>query len=279
MSTESEKTASSSTKKGNSKAGKKSGLKISARKPLKPIILFALIKLSGIGITEASGKLGGNVFSRTKGGTVIRNRVVPNNPQTIAQQAVRAIFGAISSAWRALSEIERNAWNEVAIDYPYQNALGETKILSGKALFQKLNNNRLYAGLAIADSPSAPAGTNAPVSTDSFDMENNSGGTTLTTAEVNVNLADDTDNVSIVVLEATAAMSQGVKNANNRFVRVMQMTATAGVAAFDFATEYQAIFGVPAAGSQVQIRAFSINPVTGEKSAVIKDSTVATNSL
>src|SRR3990172_5110235 len=99
MSTDNEKSGSGSKKKAPKSTKRPASIKMQVKKAIKPIILFALIKMSGVGITEASGKLGGQVFTRNKGGAVLRNRVVGTNPQTVAQQAVRAIFGAISSAW------------------------------------------------------------------------------------------------------------------------------------------------------------------------------------
>ena len=274
MATEAKKEAKQTKKSTSNKqkvalSGRKGGIK-----PKVATILFALIKMSGVGITEASGKLGGNVFSRSKGGAVLRNRVVGTNPQTVAQQMVRAIFGAISSAWRNLNDDQRAAWNAIAEDYPYQNRLGETKLLSGKALFQKLNNNLLYAGESLLTSPLAPEGVNAPVDLTSFSIERNIAGDGLSAGTVTIDLASAGDSTTIVVLEATPPLSPGIKNATPRFVRIEQMTATSSSANFNFASNYVAIFGVPAAGSQVQVRAFSVNPSTGEKSAAFKASTI-----
>lgn len=274
MATEAKKTGSDAPKKASKKPvktirGRKGGIK-----PKVATILFALIKLSGVGITEASGKLGGNVFSRSKGGAVLRNRVVGTNPQTVSQQMVRSIFGAISSAWRNLNDDQRAAWNGIAEDYPYQNRLGETKILSGKALFQKLNNNLLYAGENLLTSPLAPEGVNAPVDLTSLSIERNIAGDGLSVGTVTIDLATAGDSTTIVVLEATPPLSPGIKNATPRFVRIEQEVAASSTASFNFANNYVGLFGVPAAGTQVQVRAFSVNPATGEKSAAFKGSTI-----
>lgn len=246
----------------------------SKKKGVKQVLILALIKLSGIGVTEISGKAGGTVFSRGRGGAYVRNRVVPSNPQTVAQQAVRAIFGAISSAWRNLTAEQRDEWNAITADYPTQNRLGETKILSGKALFQKLNMNLLEAGQSLATSPSAPQGVNGPVSIKGVGIDVD-GSDLSATAEVD--LATAGDNSSIVVFEATPPLSPGVKNANAKFVRFYQMTAVSSVAkalAEPFGAAYVAVFGLPAVGSQIQLRVFSVNPATGEKSSVMKASTI-----
>lgn len=276
MSTESKKSGSGEKKKAVRKVkGKLSGPK-GGIKPKVVTILFALIKMSGIGITEISGKLGGNVFSRTKGGAVIRNRVVGTNPQTIAQQMVRAIFGAISSAWRSLNDEQRANWNAVAQDYPYQNRLGETKILSGKALFQKLNNNLLYAGESIIETPLAPQGVNAPIALDADDVELNVAGDDWESFDINVTLATPSDSTTLIVLEATPPLSPGVKNASARFVRISQVVAANSFGSFVSGAVYTDVFGLPAVGSQVQFRAFAVNPETGEKSALMSASSIVT---
>lgn len=238
------------------------------------VILFALIKMSGIGITEASGKLGGTVFSRGRGGAYVRNRVMPSNPQTMAQQAVRAAFGAISSAWRSLTQTQRDEWNAITADYPTKNRLGEEKILSGKALFQKLNMNLSLANQAIKLDPSAPEGVNGPISIDNFLPQIDQG---VLQMAADVDLATAGDNSTIVVFEATPPLSPGVKNANAKFVRFYQMVAVNSQAAAvspAFADAYTEVFGTPPVGSQIQLQVFSVNPATGEKSSVIKDSFV-----
>jgi len=48
---------------------------------------MAIIKFSAI-VSDARGKIGGNVFSRNKGGSYIRSYVKPINPSTPKQTQV-----------------------------------------------------------------------------------------------------------------------------------------------------------------------------------------------
>lgn len=249
-------------------------MKNSKKKGVKQVLILALIKMSGIGVTEISGKAGGTVFSRGRGGAYVRNRVVPSNPQTIAQQAVRAVFGAISSAWRTLTAEQREAWNAITSDYPTQNRLGETKILSGKALFQKLNMNLLEAGQSLATSPTAPQGVNGPVSVNLQNVGVEEGVFDL---GVNATLANSGDNTTQIVVEATPPLSPGVKNANSKFVRIAVETAVNSalqVSSTTLGSAYVEVFGLPPIGSQIQVRVFSVNPATGEKSSAMTDSNI-----
>ena len=46
----------------------------------------------GMMMTDASGKLGGQVFSKNRGGSYVRTKSTPVNRQSSAQMNVRGIF-------------------------------------------------------------------------------------------------------------------------------------------------------------------------------------------
>lgn len=100
---------------------------------------MALITLSSM-VSAARGSVGGTVFSRNKGGAYTRARTTPINRNTPAQSAVRANFGATSKSWSAdLTAGERTAWTSFAASNPLVNVLGASIIVSGLAMFMKLN--------------------------------------------------------------------------------------------------------------------------------------------
>src|SRR3989304_7368357 len=117
--------------------------------------MAALIKM-GAFVADISGKVGATIFPRNKGGSYAKNRVVPANPQSSFQANVRSLFTAITQAWSGLTSNQRTGWNSAVGDFPYQNRLGETKTLSGKALFQKLNENLLNVGESVIDDAPSP---------------------------------------------------------------------------------------------------------------------------
>ena len=124
---------------------------------------MALIKLTAI-VDNISGKLNGTVFAKNKGGHYMRSKSMPSNPKTSFQTAVRARFGAIAQLWGALTQAQRNAWNAMASEFPYTNRLGDTKILSGFALHQKLNTNLAIIGQSAVSNPPEPVSPNGIVS-------------------------------------------------------------------------------------------------------------------
>lgn len=76
------------------------------------------MKFSSAILTSASGKLGGAVASKARGGIkYFRALVTPSNPQSRAQSTVRAILSGLAGAWKSvLNNEERAAWTALARD-------------------------------------------------------------------------------------------------------------------------------------------------------------------
>ena len=66
---------------------------------------------------EASGRLGGMVFSRNKGGAYIRRHVTPTNPNSQKQRTVRERFATRSLEFRALPAATKAMWQEYTQTY------------------------------------------------------------------------------------------------------------------------------------------------------------------
>lgn len=97
----------------------------------------------GMMMTDGRGKLGGQVASKNRAGAYIRTKVTPVNPQTVAQQNIRQLFGSIASAWRSLTQAQINGWNEATEFWQRTDIFGDLKKPSGFALFQRLNTGLL----------------------------------------------------------------------------------------------------------------------------------------
>lgn len=97
----------------------------------------------GMMMTDGRGKLGGQVASKNRAGAYVRTKVTPVNPQTVAQQNIRQLFGSIASAWRSLNQEQINGWNEATEFWQTTDIFGDLKKPSGFALFQRLNTGLL----------------------------------------------------------------------------------------------------------------------------------------
>lgn len=91
-----------------------------------------------------SGKIGGLVFAHNRGGSYIRSLAIPTNPNTIFQQAVRTLMGALSSIWvDILDQAQRDSWDTYALNVLLPNRIGELVNVGGLGMFQRSNVSRL----------------------------------------------------------------------------------------------------------------------------------------
>ncbi len=87
-----------------------------------------------------SGALGGLVASHNKGGAYFRERVVPTNPNTPQQQAVRTQVAALASRWNSsMTQAQRDAWDTYAANVELTNRIGDPHNISGLAMFIRNN--------------------------------------------------------------------------------------------------------------------------------------------
>lgn len=122
------------------------------------------IKFGSI-VTDGSGKLGGHVYSKNRGGNYIRTNKVPSNPRTAAQILARSRFGIASAGWKDLSELQRNAWAEFAANNPFTDSLGDQRHLSASSAFTRSATNLLNVGVRPI---AVPADVNEAIIFDDF---------------------------------------------------------------------------------------------------------------
>lgn len=111
----------------------------------------------GMMMTDARGKLGGQVFSKNRSGAYVRTKVTPSNPRTRFQQENRSVLGSVSSGWSNLTSEQRSAWNNAVEQWQKTNVFGDLQKPSGKNLFTSLNKVIIqhFAGADILVSPPA----------------------------------------------------------------------------------------------------------------------------
>src|SRR5512142_963931 len=102
-----------------------------------------------------SGKIGLQVAYRGRYGLIRRAWVVPSNPNTLAQQQVRANLLAQSKAYDALTDAQQEAWINAAMLVQSKGTLGQSGPLTGLQLFTKVNCSLLAIGSATVTAPPA----------------------------------------------------------------------------------------------------------------------------
>lgn len=217
-------------------------------------------------VVDGRNKIGGQVASKNRGGSYLRTKVTPTNPQTAAQSNVRSAFTSLSQIWRTLTQAQRNAWNAAVTDWQRTDIFGDIKSPSGFNLYMRLNQNLLLIGEAMIDVPPLAEGVANP-------------------GVVSVTAAAGTPALSIVfaetpvqanttmVVEATPPMSAGRNFVKSNFRKIAQVAA-AGTSPFNALTAYQAKFGDPVAGQKITVRLKCVSEITGETSQYSVASTI-----
>jgi hypothetical protein len=210
----------------------------------------------GMVVTEASGKLGGHVFARNRGGAYARTKVTPVNPQTTYQQQARTLLSSFSQAWRGLNQAERDSFNSAVSDFARTDIFGDLRNPTGKNLFTLLNINLSLAGVGPISVAPTPQGV------ESVEL------TGLTVDEANTELEvafSGTTVASSILVFATDPLSPGVEFAKNRY-RLIGALAGNAASPSNIWSIYSSRFGEPAVGSKVFVRLQSVNLTTGQTS-------------
>jgi len=222
---------------------------------------MALIKFGAL-ITDFSGKIGGTIFSKNRGGSYAKNRVVPNNPATPSQSLVRGRFGSLSSQWRTLTQAQRDSFTAATGNFPKSNRIGDTIQLAGNALFVALNSALLAVGEAIITSAPAAAGVTE------FLITSLTSALTDTASRLKVS-ADAIDPElqadMLVQVFATPPVSPGISNLNSKFKQIGIFSASQLSTPVELGNQWSAVFGEFVIGARIGVRLVPVNITTGEQ--------------
>lgn len=103
-------------------------------------------------VASGSGSFGGTTVSRNRYGMYMRSRVVPVNPGTEFQSAVRAVFAQLIDAWTTvLTDAQRSGWATYAANVPLIGSLGNQQFVTGQNMYVRSNSARIQGGFARVD--------------------------------------------------------------------------------------------------------------------------------
>lgn len=208
-------------------------------------------------VADMRNKLNGTVFSKNRYGAYARTKVTPVNPQSDAQQLVRGRFGARSASWRGLTEAQRQSWIDGAASFPTFDIFGNSKILSGQALYGKLNLNLAQAGQAAIASCPAPVAVPSLVSvTLTVDVSGS-------VFEADFGIAAVPAGFSLAIF-ATPNYGAGISFVKNKYRFMIVEPAATAINPVDLFATYLAQFGAPTAAQKVSVRAFLVSNTTGQ---------------
>jgi len=224
---------------------------------------MAKVKLNGASVI--SGTIGGQVYSRNRGGAYIRQWVKPINPNTTAQSATRSLFANLSNNWRALTEAERTTWNVGSANFPKTDRIGETIVLSGQQLFMSFNRNQQSAGNVQVNTCPAPITVPTPVFA----------AVTLDITQFLVGFTPDPVNAGeTLIVSCSHPVSSGVTFASKSWMKQVTTLPAASVSPDDIFDAYNVVFGVGSiqVGAKIFVNMHIIDRVTGISSATVQAS-------
>jgi hypothetical protein len=221
----------------------------------------------GNGIAEIRGSIAGNTYSRGSYGAYIRNRVTPANPNTIAQQSVRANLAQVAQGWSGLTEAQRSQWNTQAPNFSQTNIFGQGQNLTGFNLYGKINKNILEIGGATV---TVPPVISSVTNLSSLTVTADTTAGTMSTAFAPAIPADQT-----MVVWATAPQSAGKQFVKSEY-RVIDTLTVADSSPNDLATSYIAKFGaLPQVGQKVFVKMIPVITLKGLKGTQLASSDIA----
>ena len=222
---------------------------------------MGLIKFGG-GVTAISGKIGGTVYARNRGGAYARNWAKPTNTPTEKQSLQRLGFGNVSKDWSALSKALQTDWDSLASTMTRINRLGDAYTPTGRQVYLESSNNLRQIGLSPLTTP--------PITS----LQPTIDGTPVLVLE---EAASVIDSITINGLAAQSGISYVVEatkpfaDLKTNFTNDYRQVATGNTAtAISFIASYIAAYGdsMPL-GAQVAVRLKYVDSQTGWASPMV----------
>ncbi len=95
---------------------------------------------------DARGSAFGLTASSVRGGHIMKKKARPSTKYEPYQNRARAILGWLSRQWGDLTTIQRNSWDEWALDHPGTDKFGDPFIMAGFNAFMMLNHHAVRFG-------------------------------------------------------------------------------------------------------------------------------------
>lgn len=218
-------------------------------------------------IGQASGRVGGTIFSRNRGGSYVRNGSLPSRVTSEKALNAKAYLSLASQAWSALTAAQRLSWNTWAASKTVVNRLGRSISLNGQNWYVSLNTRLLAAGSAQISAPptdTAPAG----VTITGFTVDAGTGDTELTFSPT------PTAAGNALWVRGCMVNSGAVTNVENLFT-TLDITAAAVASPLDLKSALEAALGPILVGATYHVEVRVLDLSTGMVSGRVLARTVA----
>ena len=208
-------------------------------------------------ISEIRNKQGGVVFSRNRGGAVVRAyQPVVHQPPSVYRDAQQAAVKALASRWLTmLTEDQRVAWERSPVGMERIDVLGVRYRLTGMNRYFAVNLLLNSLGYGFLDVPPVLNTATDPgaisITADSVS------GSIILSASRGLN-ADE-----VPLIRATSARSPGQRSIDNRYRLLAFPGSALGQSTFDISEAWASRFGGLPQNARVGVRLAYVNVLTG----------------
>lgn len=208
-------------------------------------------------IVDGRGKLGGHVGQRNTYGNFLRTKVTPVNKQSYSQQNHRSRVAELTRNWSVLTNSERNAWYDFAINNPVTDVFGNTMTLSGFNMYVKVNLNLINIGEERVTRPGLQPGIIQLIYNISLPPDR------WPSSIIVFNWEGDIVATTKVAVFTTAPVSAGISSGGSAYRQIAILDSSA-TSPYSLTAQYKAKFGfVGFAGSKIFTKAIQIDIGSG----------------
>jgi hypothetical protein len=214
----------------------------------------------GAVVSVLSGKIGGTVFARNRGGAYARSYAIPTRVTSASAQAQKAAFAAASQGYANLTTAQIAAWDQYGQENPVSNRIGQLITLKGQSWYVGCNSRLIFAGeTPLTLPPILAAPVIAVASNPAVDTSDSS-------AEIDVAVHSADASIRIAVYGARS-VSAGKRYLENLYTGVFLSAAGASGTTLSFGTELEAKLGEIQTGVTYHFKVVMLDIRTGLISA------------
>lgn len=204
---------------------------------------------------QASGAMGGIVYSRNRYGAYIRARSIPVKSMTAPALAAKARLSTISQGFQSLTSAQKSAWSTWAETNPVVDVFGEKQVLSGAAAYIGINTRLNLLSVAPI---SVPPLVTAPIALKTLSLTGDIGAGNFGAVFTTSPLAAST----VLWIKACVLDSPGISYVQN-LLKLVDFSGAAQASPYDFQTALESRFGTLQVGQVVVAEIAVASTVTG----------------
>ena len=219
-------------------------------------------------ISEIRGSIANVTYSRSRAGAISKQKLIQTNPNSPAQQAIRALQAAAVAAWQALPQLDQDLWIAFSSTQNSRPRIDGTHKLAGYTSFIRFYIIRNQYGLSgnPIPAPQLPLGNYS-----SFQFD-------VTASQIRLLITSNNINNDIrVISRLTGPLSPGISSVNQSLLTIYDSQAAPnGTLIINLLPAWIARWGALTLsdGMKIFARLDIVNRLTAQKSVVFRSSDI-----